>query len=231
MILEMTRPVQGGLRQERKLEGVSNNLANVDTVGYKKDVISFDREFKAALTKDFAQGDFRQTGNAFDLALTGEGFFKIDTPDGIQYTRNGNFNLSREGILVDNNGNPVLGQAGAIAFDLANDPGTGPEINEDGEIRLNGDLIDTLDIVTFADVGKLEKTGKNLMEYTGPTTDELVAEGVQVHQRVLESSNVQAVEEMVKMIDYHRMFETFTKSMLTFDEVDAKIIGEVGKVS
>lgn len=110
MILEMTRPVQGGLRQERKLEAVSNNLANVDTTGYKKDVVSFDLKFKAQLNKDFSQGDVTQTGNPFDVALAGPGFFKVETVDGIQYTRNGNFALNSEGVLVDLAGNPVLGQ-------------------------------------------------------------------------------------------------------------------------
>ncbi len=231
MILEMTRPVQGGLRQERKLEGVSNNLANVDTVGYKKDVISFDRKFKAELNKDYAQGDIRETGNPLDLSLAGPGFFKVETPNGIQYTRNGSFTLNNDGIIVDMNGNPVLGQGGAIAIDLENDPGPGPEINEIGEIRLNGDLVDVLDIVTFENPQKLEKSGENLFEYQGPTTDEILPQQIKVKQRALEGSNVQVVEEMVKMIDYHRMFETFSKSMLTFDEVDSKAVNEVGKVT
>ncbi len=110
MILEMTRPVQGGLRQERKLEAVSNNLANADTAGYKKDVISFDKKFKAQLNKDYSQGDVTQTGNPFDIAIGGPGFFKVETDQGIRYTRNGSFSLDSLGTLVDQNGNPVLGQ-------------------------------------------------------------------------------------------------------------------------
>ena len=90
MILEMTRPTQGGLRQERKLEAVSNHLANATTVGFKKDVVSFDKEFKARVDRDYSQGDLVQTNNPLDVALGSEGFFKGDTPDGIRYTRNGN---------------------------------------------------------------------------------------------------------------------------------------------
>ncbi len=228
MILEMTRPVQGGLRQERKLEGVSNNLANVDTTGFKKDVISFDRTFKAELNKDFSQGDLKTTGNPLDIALTGPGFFKIETQEGIQYTRNGNFSLNSEGIIVDKNGNPLLGQGGAIFIDLANVEAEGPEINEIGEIRVDGDLVDALDVVTFADLSKLEKKGKNLFAYTGNIGDEILPENLVIKHMVLEGSNVKAVDEMVKMIDYHRMFETFTKSMMTFDEIDSKAISEVG---
>jgi flagellar basal-body rod protein FlgG len=228
MILEMTRPVQGGLRQERKLEAVSNNIANVDTTGFKKDVISFDKKFKAELNKEFSQGDIKTTGNPLDIALGSSGFFKIETSEGVQYTRNGNFSLNSEGILVDKNGNPLLGQGGAIFIDLENVEAEGPEINEIGEIRVDGDIVDTLDVVTFADLSKLEKKGKNLFAYTGNMGDEIIPDNLVIKHMALEGSNVQVVDEMVKMIDYNRMFETFTKSMMTFDEIDSKAISEVG---
>jgi flagellar basal-body rod protein FlgG len=224
MILEMTRPVQGGLRQERKLEAVSNNLANVDTTGYKKDVISFDRKFKAQLNKDYSQGDVVETGNPFDIALGRPGFFKVETEDGIQYTRNGSFTLNSEGVLVDMSGNPVLGQGGAIVIGDA----TTAQINLAGEIRANGEVVDTLDVVNFQDPDKLEKIGENLMAYTGNPGEELAVENPVIKQMTLEKSNVRAVDEMVKMIDHHRMFETFTKSMMTFDEVDNMVITKVG---
>jgi flagellar basal-body rod protein FlgF len=228
MILEMTRPVQGGLRQERKLDAVSNHIANVDTTGFKKDVVSFDRKFKAQLNRDFSQGDIKTTGNPFDIALAGPGFFKYETGEGIQYSRNGSLSLNSEGILVDLNGNPILGQGGAIFIDLENIQGQGVEINEIGEIRVDTEIVDTVDVVTFADLSKLEKKGQNLFAYTGNTGDEIIPDDFQIKHLALEGSNVQVVEEMVKMIDYHRMFETFTKSMMTFDEVDSKAISEVG---
>lgn len=229
MLLEMTRPVQGGLRQERKLEAVSNNLANADTGGYKKDSISFDQKFKAQLNKDFSQGNIIKTGNPLDVALSGEGFFKIETPDGIRYTRNGNFTLDANGILVDNNGNPVMGQGGAIAID-AEDTELGLGFNQAGDITLGGEIIDTLDIVTFNDLTQLKRSGKNLLFFDGETTQEIAAINVSVEQKALEKSNVAVVEEMVRMIDYERMFETFTKSVMTFDEVDNKAVNDVGKL-
>jgi flagellar basal-body rod protein FlgF len=231
MILEMTRPVQGGLRQERKLEAVSNNLANVDTTGFKKDFISFDRQFKAQLNQDFSQGDIVTTGNPFDVALGSDGFFKVDTARGLHYTRTGNFSLNNEGILVDMNGNPVMGQGGAILIDLAEAGTETITINEIGEIFVNDDLVDVLDVVDFEDKGKMEQQGANLYAYTGDPRDEIPVEGVKIAHRALEKSNVQAVYEMVKMIDYHRMFETFSKSMLTFDEVDGLAINNVGKLT
>jgi len=84
MILEMTRPVQGGLRQERKLEAVANNLANADTTGFKKDTISFDERYKAQINKDFSQGTLQTTGNPLDFAgkplflrFQGKGFLRL----------------------------------------------------------------------------------------------------------------------------------------------------------
>ena len=231
MILEMTRPVQGGLRQERKLEAVSNNLANVDTTGFKKDFISFDRQFKAQLNQDFSQGDIVPTGNPFDVALSSEGFFKVDTAQGLFYTRSGNFSLNNEGILVDMNGNPVMGQGGAILIDLEEG---GPEtinINEIGEIFVDEDVVGILDVVDFADRQKIVQQGENLCAYTGDPRDEIPVDAVKITHRALEKSNVQAVYEMVKMIDYHRMFETFTKSMTTFDEVDGQAINNVGRLT
>ncbi len=228
MILEATRPVQGGLRQERKLEAVSNNLSNAETVGYKKDTISFDARFKARINKDFEQGSLRPTDNPLDLALSGEGFFKIETPEGIRYTRNGNFLLDADGILVDQNGHPVLGQGGAIVLEGDNVDVT-LSVNQDGEIFLGGELVDVLDVVTFEDLGKMKREAQNLLSYDGDTLDEIPAENAVVQHRALEHSNVMVVDEMVRMIDYHRMFETFTKSILTFDEVDSKVINEVGK--
>jgi len=227
MILEMTRPVQGGLRQERKLDTVSNNLANADTTGFKKDRISFDEKFKAQLNKDFSQGNIVETGNPFDMALSGEGFFKIDTAEGIKYTRNGNFTLDNNGIMVDQNGNPVMGQGGAIAINAENAE-FNFAVNQAGEISIAGENIDSLDIVTFNDLTKMKRDGQNLLSFDGETTQEIAADQVVVAQKSLEKANVIVVDEMVRMIDYHRMFETFTKSMMTFDELDSKAINDVG---
>lgn len=227
MILEMTRPTQGGLRQERKLEAVSNNLANASTVGFKKDVVSFDKEFRARVDQDFTQGDLVKTDNPLDLALGPQGLFKVETPDGIKYTRNGNFSLSNEGILVDKSGNPVMGQGGAVFIDTV-DPNTSVNIDESGQIFLDNQIVDTLDVVFFENMEDLEKTGDNLFVYTGNTADEIPLEDVRVEAGSLEQANVHVVEEMAKMIDYQRMFETYTKSIKTFDEIDAKAINDVG---
>ncbi|HCY85175.1 MAG TPA: flagellar hook-basal body protein [Desulfobacteraceae bacterium] len=230
MILEMTRPTQGGLRQERKLEAVSNNLANAQTVGFKRDFVSFDKEFKAQLNRDYTLGEMEYTDNPLDYALETEGFFKIETPEGLRYTRNGSFSVSAEGILVDKNGFPVMGQGGNIIIDT-NEVNETVEIGLNGQITIDNVLVDTLDVVTFADKTKLEKDGRNLLSYTGNAEDELAPELVRGRAGALEQSNVHVVDEMVRMIDYQKMFEMYTKSMMTFDEVDSKAINEVGQTT
>ncbi len=225
MILEMTRPVQGGLRQERKLDASANNLANVDTTGFKKDVISFDRMFKAQLNTDFAQGSIRNTGSPLDLAIAGKGFFKVQTSSGINYTRDGNFTLNSNKILVDQRGNPVLGKNGAITID-----GNQVDINEKGEIYVDGNLVDSLDIVDFSNLRKLEKKGHNDFVYKGNPSDEKAPDRICIKQRALESSNVNTVDEMVNMIDHNRMYEIFQKMILTFDEVDGKAVNDIGRL-
>ena len=82
--------------------------------------------------------------------------------------------------------------------------------------------------MTFKELNKLERDGNNLLSYKGNTTDEIQLELPIVQHRSIEKSNIKVVDEMVRMIDYHRMFETFTKSMMTFDEIDAKAINDVG---
>lgn len=225
MLLEVTRPVQGGLRQEKKLEVVSNHMANADTPGFKRDVVSFDKEFKAQMNTDLSQGPLRKTGNQLDVALNDEGFFKVDTSAGIRYTRNGDFTLDSNGILVDRNGSPVLGQGGAMVLE-----GNDVNIDEKGRIFVDGDFVDALDVVTFDDLTGLRKEGANNFSYEGNTQDEIAPAQVNVEQGALEGSGVKVVEEMVRMIDHHRMYETFSKSISTFDEVDSKAINDVGKL-
>jgi flagellar basal-body rod protein FlgG len=120
-----------------------------------------------------------------------------------------------------------MGQGGAVALNPENIE-QDLFINQAGEIILDGEIVDTLDIVTFSDLKKLERDGQNIFSYSGETTDEIQAGQASVEYRALEKSNTRVVEEMARMIDYNRMFETFTKSMMTFDEIDGKAINDVG---
>ncbi|MDI6791172.1 MAG: flagellar hook-basal body protein, partial [Thermodesulfobacteriota bacterium] len=179
-----------------------------------------------------APGEVKQTGNPLDAALNGPGFFKIDTPDGIRYTRAGNFALNGDNVLVTAQGYPVMGQGGPITLD-----GTTIEINEVGGISMDqaGDGImaeaDSLAVVNFDDPSVMEKVGNSLYRLKDPQANEIPADGTQVRQGYLEQSNVNVMEEMVQMIQVQRNYEAYQKIIQLFDEIDSRAINDVGKLT
>lgn len=219
MLLEMTRAAQTGLRQERQYEIVSNHLANSNTTGFKKDILTFDQMMKAELTTDFSQGDLQLTGNKLDLALTQDGFFKVETTGGdIRYTRNGNFSLDTEGLLINSSGDTVLGEGGPVTI-----PEGDIFINNQGQVFSNGEDVDNLQIVDFDNKALLEKEGRNYFVYKGDPIDERPAEQFQVKQGALESANIGIVYEMTKMVETHRLYDTAQRVMRTVDELDGQV--------
>lgn len=192
----------------------------------------------------YEQGSLMRTENPFDVALDGKGFFAVLTERGERYTRNGAFTLSKDGILVTHNGLPVLGQNGIIKLQKNNFM-----INERGEILVNTTLpleptdmvgmtqnnweqpvvIDKLKIVDFENIRELKKEGESLYrdtEFSGPA---LPAEEYKVVQEFLEKSNVNAVREMVDMIEVQRSYEANQKAMLTHDQELGRLINEVAR--
>ena len=184
MILQMTRPVQGGLKQERKTEIVSNNLANSSVNGFKRDILSFDEKMNAMLTVDQRQGEVKHTGNKLDLALADEGFFSIATQRGEKYTRDGSFSINLKGELITQNGDIVLGKKGAIVID-----GQNVSIDEKGRVYIDNELKDTLKIVTFSNLEKLQKEGSSLLAYKGQKKEIITPKNILVEQHSLETSN------------------------------------------
>jgi len=190
------------------------------------------------------QGSLMRTENPFDMAMEGNGFFTVMTERGERYTRNGAFTLNKDGILVTHNGLPVLGQNGIIKLQKNNFM-----INERGEILVNSALslnpddmigltqnnweqpvvIDKLKIVDFENIRELKKEGESLYhetQYSGPA---LPAEEYKVIQGFLEKSNVNAVREMVDMIEVQRSYEANQKAMLTHDQELGRLINEVAR--
>jgi len=224
MILQMTRAVQGGLRQEKQFELISNHLANAGTTGFKADILSFDSVFKANLTVDTTQGDLKQTGNALDCGIDGKGFFRIQTDRGVRYTRNGNFTINADQILVTENGDPVLGSGGPIII-----TGKHIHIGRNGDVTSDGNIVGRIALTGFASPEHLQKDGNTLFAYDGPPGEQTVPAGTSIHQGALEQPNISTPREMVKMINAHRMYEAYQKMIQTLDEVDSKAILEIGK--
>jgi flagellar basal-body rod protein FlgF len=246
----------GALSQEIRLNNIANNLANVNTTGYKKDELAFKDTFiyfahdrimepilnirekklfpepllvtkpRLALAKTiYEQGSLKDTGNSLDLAIAGDGFFKIRTENGDFFSRNGHFNMTPEGVLVTAQGYPLLGEGGEIAVP----PNTRVEINGQGQIYANGEVIDQIQLSTVDDLLQLEKLGSNLYRLReGSTAAEIPATEASVNQGYLEASNVNVVEEMVNMIETQRSFESYQKVIQTTQQADQQAINKVG---
>lgn len=216
--------VRGCRIQQHRLETIANNLANANTTGFKKDILSFDHLLRIHQKADLAQGNIRHTGNAVDFALSGEGFFKISTPDGIRYTRNGKFYVNAEGRLATTSGHPVLGEGGPISIE-----GTDISVDDRGKVSVDGEQADTLAVVTFSRPELLQKLGDSNFIYNGGEAEEPMPQETLVKQGYVEESNVAVTQEMIKMIETMRHFESYQKVLQNFDETDAKVISEVGR--
>ncbi len=227
--------VAGALRQQKRFELISQNLSNVQTFGYKKDVPLFSLLFaqsvkhieneQADFSKvSFQQGNIEKTGNPFDLAIEGEGFFKIKTPKGVRYTRSGQFRLDKEGRLVYAEGFPVLGQNGEIRVN-----GKEMVVEKDGRIKLDGKEVDRMALVTFDDLTKLTKESLTLFASDIPQKEK-DAETATVLQGYLEESNVNSAEEMIRLIDALRTYEANMKIIQSRDELTGKVVNEMGRV-
>ncbi|MEA1934528.1 MAG: flagellar basal-body rod protein FlgF [Thermodesulfobacteriota bacterium] len=236
--LGLIESVETLLAQERRMDQVSNNLANVDTNGFKKENVTFwemlytasdqrQRVGKAMkVITDHAQGTMELTGNPLDLAINGTGFFKVQTPQGIRYTRAGNFFRNDQNQLVTPNGHLVMGQGGEITIQ-------GDEVCIDryGSINVDGEEMGQLAIVTFADLDVLQKEGENNFRLVDKMARELTPEFLEVRQGYLETSNVSTVVEMTEMIDLHRAYEAQQKSVHAIDSLNDKAVNSVGKLT
>ncbi len=240
----------GAMLNQRRLEILSNNLANVTTTGFKRQTTAFQiidspEEMRQALADyslgtmtptaplwqrletriDFTQGRIKRTGNPLDLALSGKGFFCVQTPDGVRYTRKGNFNLDEDGRLMTPDGHAVLGEGGPIRID-----GGLMTVDVNGHIAVDGAEVDKLRIVAFDNDRRFRRFGGTLFTPPDGLAEGKEAEEVQVKQGYLESSNVEVVQTMVEMIDALRSFEAYQKTIRTLNETSSKGINEVGRV-
>lgn len=205
-------------------EKIDNLLYSQDlnVIGTISGGIKFNRTYV-----DYSQGSFMSTENPFDLALTGEGFFVVNSPSGTLYTRNGEFKLTPEGKLVTSDGFAVKGMNDEIIIEdveHANDL----FINEYGELIMQGRIIDKLEIVNLDNLHNLKKFGNNFYKYEGEIKD-LGFEG-RVVQGYLEESNVDSVTEMVKMISNYRHYETAQRVLRTYDELLGMSVNQIAKI-
>ena len=257
--------VSGALKQEKKMNVIANNLANVNTSSFKKDQIAFESLLPpfnnknrltfdgsrnqllppdqsnlnvayvgvAAHATDLSQGELEPTNNNYDVALDGKGFFIVNTPDGVAYTRKGSFHLDSNKKLVDLNGNPVQsgqgggdiviqGQGGKITIDQKGIISIGKGL---GNIRVG-----KIGVVDFVNGEKMVKIGDGIFKPVNEDVTGNEPQETRVLQGFVEQSNVKSVDEMTKMIETVRAFETYQKVIQTIDSVDERAVNSLGRI-
>lgn len=252
----------GMVNEQKRLDVITNNMANSDTTGYKKQGVtsqSFDDELTFRIHTDneytgfhrrignmnlgvkigetyhdFSQGSLRETGNTYDLALSGDGFFTIRFTNkqgqtSTKYTRDGSFTVNTEGDLVTKDGDYVLDTNGNTIRIPGAQTAVNVAIDAQGNITVDGTNIATLGIASFADPQALLLYGENMYDATDAAG--LQADtGTVVHQGYLEMSNTNVIKEMVDLITITRAYEAGQKMIQTVDGTLDKAANEIGRV-
>ncbi len=228
----MYKALSGAVVQMHRLDVTAQELANVNTSGYKGQRLSFSEVLANRLPPedrpgglvavanhltDLGQGEIQPTGNPLNLALQGDGLFVVQTSRGVRYTRNGAFTLKPDGTLSTMQGDAVLGEGGPIQIS-----GVKIEVAADGTITSDDGEIGKLKIVRFADPRRAAKEGTNLFVTSAENLQE--SADPRVLQGNLEQSNVSSIEGMVSLIALNRQFEASQRAMTLMDSVTQKMI-------
>lgn len=259
MVRGLYTAASGALTAQAKADVIANNLANVNTSGFKQTLLQVEAatpfgiyriqtdpgktpgttvpgshvmQFVGALgtgslvmdtPTNFEAGAFAQTGNTLDLALSGPGFFTIQTPQGVRYTRDGSFVRNNQGLLTTQQGDLVLGSGGAITV-----PATGKfEVGPSGAVSVNGQTLDQVRITEFSNLTALRPEGDNRFVNTG-AAGPVASATTSVNQGFIEKSNANVVRSMVDLINAERWFDANQKAIQSEDDMTNNVIQNVG---
>ncbi len=210
----------------RSMDVIANNLANMNTTGFKGekmmfvehlvksrgghriggDKLAFVRDIATA--KDLSEGAFKKTGNPLDLSISGDGFFVLGTPGGERYTRSGNFQMDSTGQIVTRNGDPLLSDSGEPFFMSPAD--TTITVAPDGTLSTENGVLGKMAVVSFANKQAMRVVAGGMYSTNQAATP---VEQPTIIQGMLEGSNVQPIAEMTRMIQVARSYES-TKSFV-----------------
>jgi flagellar basal-body rod protein FlgG len=247
----MYAALTGSINSMKRLDIISNNIANANTPGFKKDRLAFETQLKQAgessakasagpdvapvfsgdrFYTDYSAGPVQQTGNVLDLALEGDGFFEVTTPNGPAYTRQGNFRMDVSGALVTAEGYPL-----SPSITVPNNA-TQLTVGSDGTVSayMPGETspvtVGTLQVVDFPKPYNLQKVAGAMFQPTDPQISPEPASKVAISQGAIEGANVSTISEMVMLIENSRYFEACSKVVKSFDDMTAKAANDLGRV-
>ncbi len=219
----------------RRMDAVAGNVANVGTPGFKQEYLVLIDELKGKgdparreeaaqlqLQIDFRPGIIQRTGNPFDIALSGAGFFAVRTATGTAYTRKGDFTLDKDGFLITQAGDKVLGEGGPLQIN-----GQVVNVEDDGSVVVDGVPLGKLNIVHF---NNLQEMKRDAGGYYRTEEKAVRVDNPVVRQAHIELSNVNVIKEMVNMIDIQRTVESYQKLMQTVSDEDKQATARVGKL-
>lgn len=260
MIRGMYSATAGMMTMLSRVQTIANNLANVDTPGYREDTLRLTTFPQMLMARMFSggtspaggpnasftpigqttmggivnesmsvrltQASLRSTENPLDMAIQGAGFFSIQTPDGVRYTRDGSFRRDGNNQLVTSQGDLVLGANGA--------PLTVPQgevvLLPTGEVQVNGQAAGQVGIVEFAEPDQLKKVANNLLEDPTGRAQPAPAANSVVQQGYLEGSNVDPTRAMADMMVAQRAYESNARMVQIQDEMTQHAVSEVGRI-
>jgi flagellar basal-body rod protein FlgG len=220
----------GMLSQQAALDVTANNLANVNTAGFKADGTVFSAVLRDMMSQgatgttavqtftDFSSGALQHTGSPLDVAILGEGYFTVNTPQGVRYTRDGSFHVDQNGILSASDGCPIL----SVVNKPINIGTVKPVIHSDGTITAKDNIIGKLGIVNSTN---MRKVGENHFE--GSVTP---AKDVNLTTGGIESANISVVNAMVSMISIMRAFEANQRVLTTQDETLGRAVNDLARL-
>ncbi|MGA7493398.1 MAG: flagellar hook-basal body protein [Syntrophobacteraceae bacterium] len=223
MKLESYFSTIGSLEEQKRLDTISNNIANANSAGFKKDSIHFSSVLGEESYTSFSQGPLHQTGNDLDIALSGDGFLSVQTNQGILYTRAGNLTLNSSNQLVTQDGLPVLGKGAPITIKNR----AALRIGEDGQIFDGNDTVGSIDIMQFPPGVSVKKAENGYFEPQSAGTQPVPATNCVVRQGSLEGPNFNLVEEMAKMVETMRNYESYQKNLQNGGNLDSQLIAKL----
>ncbi len=237
----MTAAASGMRARMESLDMLANNVANSGTAGFKADrefaniYVSEQASAEGALESplvekrwtDYSQGTLNTTANPLDLAISGKGFFRIDTPSGPAYSRNGNFQLSRDGRLVAQDGSPLHVKT-PDGQPLKIDPGKSVEVSISGQIRQEGQELGLIETFEFDNANTVAKRGSTYFQWMDDAAPKVSLQ-TDIHQGMIESSNVPVAESAVRLVSVMRQFEMLQRAVSIGADMNRRSVEEVAK--